>query len=116
MSSEIVAIGDKLHVMTRRNFEQDVRRHFVGEVTAIDRNLTALHGHAFVFNGSLNEYRRLPEARTRILSLADAAHIVNLVPRETDIEIVHYKTIDKRVVVTDGQGFLLPVEEFGPAR
>ncbi len=70
MQSAVLATGDKLHVMTRRLFEADIRRHFVGEVLAHDNCLTLLKGYTFILNLATNEYRRLPEIRTRLFSLA----------------------------------------------
>jgi len=29
----VLTAGDKVHVVLRRGFESDIRRHFVGEVT-----------------------------------------------------------------------------------
>lgn len=70
MSTEVLEVGDKLHIITRRLFEADARRHFVGEVIGISGQLQEVRGYAFVFNRGTNEYKRRPELRTRIFSLA----------------------------------------------
>ena len=115
MSDAAIGIGDKVHVVTRRLFEADVRRHFVGEVAAVSGEVVELRGYAFVFQPGMNEFRRLPELRTRLLSLGDAGHIVNKIPRGLDVAPLRYQLIERRLVVTDGDSFSLPINEFGPA-
>lgn len=113
MSDHVVKVGDKLHIITRRVFEEDVRRHFAGEVTAASDELFEIQGFTFVFHGGTNEYRKRPELRTRIFSLADSGHIVNRIPREVDIGSLEYRVIERRLVVTDMQAFELDINEFG---
>ena len=113
MSEEIIQSGDKLHVITRRLFPDDLRRHFVGEVSKAIGHMCVLQGYAYIFHSSTNEYRRRPERRTRIFSLAEANHIVNMLPRELDLASLEYRTIDGRLVVTDMKGFSLDINEFG---
>ncbi|MBW2494045.1 MAG: hypothetical protein JRE43_04775 [Deltaproteobacteria bacterium] len=111
-----VEIGDKLHIMTRRLFEEDVRRHFVGEVTAVSDALVEIRGYTFIFHSGSNEYKRLPEERTRLFSLGGAGQIVNKIPRSVDVSSIVYRTIEDRLVISDGRSFSLPVNEFGSAR
>ena len=113
MSEQVIEVGEKLHIITRRLFEGDLRRHFVGEVTRVSGELQEVKGYAFVFNRTTNEFRMRPESRTRIFSLGQADFIVNKIPREVTIESLQYRLIDKRLVVTDGKGFALDINEFG---
>lgn len=115
MSGAAIEVGDKLHIMTRRLFEDDIRRHFAGEVTAISDSLIEARGYTFIFHSGINEYRRLPERRTRLFALGDAGHVVNKIPREIDIESIAYKTVENRQVITDGRSYSLPINEFGPS-
>jgi hypothetical protein len=116
MSDRVVQSGDKLHIITRRLFEGDLRRHFVGEVVGASDDLVELRGYTFVFNPGTNEYQKRPELRKRILSLADSGHIVNRIPRDASIDSLEYRTVDHRLVVTDKKGFSLDIHEFGPSR
>lgn len=116
MSENILQPGDKLHIMTRRLFEEDVRRHFVGEVEKVNGPMALVVGYTFIFNSGVNEYRRLPEKRSRIFSLGDAGNIVNKLPLETDIEQVNYQTTGDRLVVTDNAALSLSINEFGASR
>ena len=106
--------GDKLHIVTRRLFHEDVRRHFVGEVVAVTGYLVEVRGYPFVFNTAINEYQKIPETRTRVFSLGDSGHIVNLIPRDVDIDAVAYRATEPGLVVTDGQSFSMAINEFGP--
>ena len=116
MSDRVVQSGDKLHIITRRLFEADVRRHFVGEVVGASGDLVELRGYTFVFNPGANEYHRRPELRKRVLSLADSGQIVNRIPRDVSIDSLEYRTVDNRLVVTDRKEFSLDIHEFGPSR
>ena len=109
----IIEVGEKIHVITRRNFTDDLRRHFVGVVQAIAGDTVRLQGYTFVFNPNALEYRRRPELRTRIFGLADSQLIVNVLPNEVKIESFQYVKWDGRLVVTDGSAFSLDINEFG---
>ena len=113
MSSSAVDVGNKLHIITRRRFEEDVRRHFVGEVIGIAGELLRIRGFAFVFSPGVNQYRKLPELRTRLFSVGQDGFIVNVLPPEVSIEALDYRIVQKRLVVTDDAGFVLDVNEFG---
>ena len=93
-----------------------MRRHFVGEVIATSATLTELRGYTFIFHTGTNEYRRLPEERTRIFSLGESGHVVHKIPKDVDVGSVTYKTINDRVVIADGAAFSLPINEFGSSR
>lgn len=113
MFEAVATIGDKLHVITRRLFENDVPRHFVGEVVGNTGELCELKGYAMVFDPDRGEWIRRPELRHRILSLAEAGHIVNRVPRSVEIDDLLYERIDGELLVTDGKDFELNIDEFG---
>lgn len=115
MPDHIIVPGDKLHIITRRLFPDDIRRHFAGEVTKARRDLCELRGYAFIFHAGTNEYRRRPEVRTRIFALGEAGHIVNRLPGEVDVRALEYRTVDSRLVITDMAGFSLDINEFGPS-
>lgn len=114
MSESIVRIGDKLHIITRRLFERDIRRHFVGEVKDVSQDLCEVRGYAFVFNSATNEYKRRQDTRTRLLALGEAGLIVHKIPQEVAIESIEYRFLEKRLVITDRKDFILDINEFGP--
>lgn len=116
MSGSAIAIGEKLHIITRRLFDGDLRRHFAGEVTAVSGELCEVRGYAFVFNPGVNRYDKRPELRTRLFSVGHDGLIVNKIPRETSITALDYRSVEKGVVVTDGGTFSLDINEFGTSR
>jgi hypothetical protein len=116
VSDPAIKVGDKLHIMTRRRFESDSRRHFAGEVTAISGNLQEIRGYAFVYESGVNEYRKRPELRTRIFSIGQEGFIVSKLPAEVHIASLIYRIVDKRLAVTDGGSFSLDINEFGATR
>lgn len=116
MSEPAVSISDKLHIITRRRFEGDLRRHFVGEVIGASGDLHSVKGYAFVFVAGSNEYKKLAEVRTRLFSLGQDGLVVNKIPSTVSLAALGYRVIDRRLVVTDGKDFSLDINEFGEAR
>ena len=113
----VVEVGERIHIMARRRFEQDVRRHFVGTVIASDGTVVRMEGYTFVFDAHKDNFIKRPEKRTRIFDLSDSGYIVNIIPKETELEKVIYTfTSDRRLVVTDEKSFSLDIHEFGPLR
>ncbi len=109
--------GEILHVITRRRFEEDVRRHFAGQVVEHEGGLVRLEGYAFVFDPARNEYVKRDQVRTRLIALGDAGNVINILPEETDLEALRYEQSEgKRLVLTDGNCCCLDVQEYGANR
>lgn len=115
MSDSMIVAGEKLHIISRRLFSDDLRRHFAGEVIRAADDLCELKGYVFVFLPGSGEYKKRSQPRHRIFSVGDAMFIVNKLPAEIDLEALEYRVIDDRLVVTDNNGFLLDINEFGPS-
>ncbi|MCX6373542.1 MAG: hypothetical protein NTX16_10790 [Actinobacteria bacterium] len=116
MSHPAIEVGDKLHIITRRRFDSDVRRHFAGEVVGISGDLHSVQGYAYVFSQATNTYERRPELRTRLLSLGQEGFIVNKIPREVAMASLEYREVRNHLTVTDGGTLSLDINEFGPTR
>jgi hypothetical protein len=115
----VLNVGEKIHVVTRRLFESDAKRHFVGEVEAAAESIVRLQGYVFVFefNAMVNRFVRRPERRARIVSLTDSNNLINVIPSEVDLEELEYKLSPKKhLVITDNKAFSLDINEFGSAR
>ncbi len=106
----VLSPGEKVHLVFRRLFPGDVRRHFVGEIQAVADDQIRVTGHAFVFDEHSNEYQRKPEQRTRVFSLSTPVN-VNVIPTGVDPAQVFYCERAGRLVVTDGGDFTLDVNE-----
>lgn len=105
--------GEKIHVITRRYFDGDIRRHFAGQVVAASDNVARVQGYAFVFYPGPNEYVRRPETRERIIALSDAGNIIHILPQNVRLEnLVYQKSEQNRLVVTDNKSYSLDINEF----
>jgi hypothetical protein len=116
MSEPAIEVGDKVHIITRRLFDGDMRRNFVGEVTRVSGELHEVVGYAFVFQTGVNAYKKRPDRRTRLFRLGDAGLIVVKMPREVAVEAIEYRLVEKRLVVTEGERVVLDIDEFGSSR
>jgi len=117
MMSMVLEQGEKIHVIMRRNFENDLRRHFIGEVVIANETLARVEGFAFVLDSTSGRYIRRPEKRIRIISLTDSGNIINVLPDNANIEDAQYtQTQDSKLVVSDGKTFSLDINEFGASR
>ena len=112
MNQPVLEIGEKIHVIIRRHFKEEVRRHFAGEVTAVAPGQIRVEGYTFTCEPVSLAYRRLPELRTRIFALHDSGYIINVIPRTVDVSRLRYHSNTGVPILTDGQGFSLEVNEF----
>jgi hypothetical protein len=113
----ILTKGEKLHIVIRRFFEEELRRHFLGEVVALDQSLARLEGYTFIFDHNKNQYVRKPGKRIRLIGLGDPGLIINILPSEADLDNAKYtQTKEGILVVTDGKNFSLDINEFGSLR
>lgn len=109
--------GDKIYVIARRGFENEVRRRFVDAVEACDGTLVKARGYTIVYDDASNAYVQHTEERVRILGLADSNLIINLIPDGTNIEDIWYEMTDGgRLCVTDGAAWRLDINEFNGRR
>lgn len=110
----VLDVGEKLYIVTRKNFDGDLRRHFAGEVKAVTENTVRVEGLAFVFDLNSGNFVKKPERRVRIFSLTDAAIIIIVLPATSNLEGISYqRSTGNRLVVTDGKTFTLDLNEFG---
>ena len=111
--SDILALGDKVHIATRHLFAGDAHVHFVGEVSAVDGALFRAVGYAFVYDPASNTYFKHPELRTRLFSIEDSGRDITVLPRKLDMDSVQYDVVEGRLTLLDGRGFSMEVAEFG---
>lgn len=109
----ILKAGEKIHVILRRRFDKDVRRHFAGEVDYYENGLTRATGYVFVIDDLAKHlFTKRPDKRTKVFPLTDGELIVNVLPPSVNIDSVHYELRDKTLLVTDGD-WKMDVKEFG---
>ncbi len=109
--------GEKVYVITRRLFAEDLRRHFVGEVQVPTGATVRVCGYEYVYDEITNDFVRRDGLRTRIFSLIDAGIVINVIPAEVILEDIRYGVDGKNHrIVTDGKSFTMNVSEFGARR
>lgn len=108
----VIEIGEKVHVITRRIFKEDVRRHFAGTVTAVSEPLIRVEGYAFIFNPVTLDYALRPEFRIRVFGIGDSNEIINVIPQASILERMRYELMNGRLVVTDGISVALDINEY----
>lgn len=109
----IVEIGEKVHVITRRYYKEDIRRHFAGEVTAVAENAFRASGYTFIFDPYKLDYRRASTLRVRIIGITDSGNIVNVLPSSVALDQLAYHWDGGRLSITDGTEFKMEINEFG---
>lgn len=108
----LVEVGETVHVIERRAFENDARRHLIGRVVAVDQQGMRIACYAFVFDQYQGSFVRKPDPRTRVVSF-DGRYLINILPHEVDLEKVQYVQSEIGLLVTDNKTFRLSVSEFG---
>ena len=112
----ILEPGEKLHIVERRFFSDDVQRHVIGEVLRCTEQVIRLQGYIWVFDLSDGRFVRKPEKRERIIHLHGRLTI-NVIPRDVDPSMVKYVVDPQRgLQVTDGKDFSLDIAEFSVKR
>lgn len=113
---DIIKVGEKLHIIERRYFESDPRRHFIGEVLSVAHDMIRIRGRVWIYDTVKNRFVEKPEVRERAMILGER-HIVNVLPADLDINELVYETTDASVlIVTNHKGYTLDVNEFGHNR
>jgi hypothetical protein len=108
--------GEKVHVIERRLFESDVRRHFIGQVQGTDVMAMRVTGFVFVLDTTSSTWVRGGETRTRIIPIGSSGFVINVLPRDTHLDDVRYEEVNGRLTVTDGASLHLDINEFGRLR
>jgi hypothetical protein len=112
----VVEPGEKVHIIERRYFVEDVRRHFIGQVVKAEPDAIRIKGYAWVFEPTKANYVRKPEVRERVFYPSDRL-IINIIPLDVDLGKIRYETVaQKGLVVTDDKEFSLDINEFGSMR
>jgi len=112
----IIDIGEKVHIIERRYFPEDLRGHFIGEVTRCTENIIRVKGYTWVFDSVKAQFIKKPDEIERIIRLGERI-TVNVIPPEVNLSELNYVIIHpKGLVVTDGKKFSLDITEFTAMR
>ncbi len=109
----VVDEGEHIHVIERRAFDSDVRRHFAGRVDRVDGSLARVTGYLYAFDARVRVFHQRSSERTRIIALGDARLIVNVLPPEVRPgDLVYRWTQDEQLLVSHSSGWTLDLSEF----
>ena len=108
--------GETVHIMTQRMFEQDMRRHFIGEIVRSSDAAILVEGYEFMFVQGVNEYMRQGDKQCRVFGLCESRHISDLIQQRVNVDDIAYKNEEHGLVVTDGKSFKIHIHEFGMLR
>jgi len=108
----IIREGEKVHVVSRRMFPSDVRRHFAGTVDVVGEVAIRVTGHTFIYHSESGRFEKRPKLRTRIFSLTDAGLVISILPDDTDIARIKYSIKNGRLTVEDGKTFQYDLSEY----
>ncbi len=112
MQQEVLSVGDQILIITRRLYDEDLRRHFIGRVLAASGGLIRVAGHAWVA-GAVGKYERRPEERIRVFSATAGTEIMMLIPGDVDLDGLEYRaTAIGRLILTDNSKFSVDLSEF----
>ena len=112
----IFDIGEKVHIVERRNFEDDVRRHFIGEITRVSERAIRLNGFVWVFDRTKGAFIKKSDLRERVIFPGER-HMINVLPKNAVIAKCTYMMDPTRgLIVTDGTTFALEITEFTSMR
>jgi hypothetical protein len=104
--------GEIVHVIERRLFSGDVRRHFIGEIEVCTKRAVRVKGYLFVYDSGASGFVRKPELRTRLIPL-DNRVIINVLPENVAlVEIRYTHDTEGNLTLTNGAGFELDISEF----
>ena len=113
----LLVAGENIHVIVRRSFADDIRRHFLGEVVTLDENAVRVRGFTFVYDQNENSYVKRLDRRERIISLVDVGNIINVIPKTVELDDMNYCMSDQnRLVISDGKSYQLDINEFSAIR
>ena len=113
----LIEIGEIVHIAVRRTFETDLRRHFIGEITAASGSIVRIRGYFLVFDKAKNSFQKKPHKRETIMDLSDHGYWVNILPKEINISDLNYVyDKEKKLILSDGRSFSLDINEFGSTR
>lgn len=110
--NEVLCEDDRVLVITRRLYPNDVQRHFIGIVEKISDTAFRARGLAYIRDVSQGKFVRRKGQRTRVFSL-DNHVIIFVFPTDVEIREVKYENPEpSRLVVTDGKNLHLDISEF----
>ena len=113
----LIEISEKVHVVVRRTFETDLRRHFIGEIKMANDSIARIEGYFMLFDKSKNTFIKNPNIRVTIMDLSSSGYWVNIIPKDVSLADLRYNyDSNNKLKLTDGKSFEIDINEFGAFR
>ena len=112
----LIENSEKVHVVVRRTFETDLRRHFIGEIKVAKDSIARIEGYFMVLDKSKNTFIKKPSLRVTIMDLSSSGYWVNIIPKEVKPDLEYVYDRNNKLTLTDGKSFVLDINEFGSLR
>jgi hypothetical protein len=110
----VIEAHEKVHITIRREFSDDLRRHFIGEVERISDAMIRVKGYMFIYDMPSSMFVKSPNIREQLFSMTDRGNMITLLPSDALLtDIMYQKDEDHRLVLSDGINFKIDVNEFG---
>lgn len=109
----ILEKAEKVFIVERKYFKEDIRRLFCGEVIECSDNLLRAKGYVWSMRQNLNQFVKKPELRERVFCLGNRV-VINVISPDTDIGLIRYSYDPKSGhSMTDGKDYSFNIDEFG---
>jgi hypothetical protein len=106
----IPSVGEKVLIIDRKLFAEDIQRHYVGEITRASENALKVKGHVWI-RDQVKGFVRKTGNRERLVYPSDRT-IINIIPENVNLNEIKYVHAGATTVVTDEKNFTLDVTEF----
>jgi hypothetical protein len=104
----ILTKGAKIHVIHRPLFDNDVRRHFIGEVDQYEEGVALVEGYLYTIDAVGGGFIRRPGRRTRVVPLCGQT-LINVLPHSVNIEEISYSAERGFIHIKDNTGWTMDI-------
>ena len=106
----IPSVGEKVLIIDRKLFAEDIQRHYVGEITKTSENALKVRGQVWI-RDQIKGFVSKTGNRERLVYPSDRT-IINIIPEYVNLSEIKYVHEGVTTVVTDGKNFTLDITEF----
>jgi hypothetical protein len=102
--------NDRILVVDRKLFRDDVTNMFVGIVEDYEEGFVRARGYAYHIHPYEMGTEKRAEERIRVVSLS-AGDVIYVLPRELNVGQIQIKRSPKSLILTDGQSFQMDLTD-----
>lgn len=102
--------NDRILVVDRKLFRDDVTNMFVGVVEEYEEGFVRVRGYAYHIHPYEMGMERRVEQRVRLVAL-NSGDIVYVLPRELDVGQIQIRRSPKSLLLTDGGNFTMDLTD-----